>query len=345
MQDSSNRNYIRLSALGVLVVALAAYLLYDPLPYEYEPQPLPDTFEEFLQQKLEASEAAGTREFNEEKLIRYAPKTEYAVLYIHGFGASRGEGEYVFDRVAEKLQANTYYMRLPGHGTNKEDHANTTYKDYLDSVEEAFAMMPKLGDRILIGGCSTGATLATYLASKYPERVAGLILVSPFYEFRDPTTSTIAGMPGGETIITTVMGEVRDARWPEDDPENRKVEGYDGRWLTEQYYSAVVRLNALRAYVAKDHIYGRIIAPTLMLYYYKDEEHQDTVVSVEAMLAALAKFGELQEQGPHPLNRAVAVEDANHIMISEFVRTDKDFIMQTINAFLDDLVQYEQDSK
>ncbi|MEO1224073.1 MAG: hypothetical protein AAFX92_07575, partial [Pseudomonadota bacterium] len=81
---------------------------------------------EFLNPNRPGGRVLGSETLFREIRHRLADKSENldgVLLYIHGFGASRGEGEYVFDRVAEKYRANTYYMRLPGHGTNKEDHA------------------------------------------------------------------------------------------------------------------------------------------------------------------------------------------------------------------------------
>ena len=333
MQTKPRTKY--LAGLGVFAVALIGILAYNPLNYVYHADgPPAATFDEFLNQKLAASKAVGARPANEERLVRFsAPgeKTKLAILYIHGFGASRGEGEAVVDVIAKEFQANTYYMRLPGHGANKEDHARTQYTDYIDAVEEAFAMMPQLGERTIIIGASTGGLLGTYLASKYPDRVYALIMASPFYEFKDPA-SAIFTIPGGMLVVNAAFGEIRDAGWPVE-PENRKQPGYEDHWLTTQYYSALKPLAELRKYIVDDDTFGRITSPSLMLYYYKDETHQDESVDVAAMLAAFAKFGTLNG-GANPNNQAVAIADGNHILLSEFVRTDKTLILNSIRDFL-----------
>lgn len=146
----------------VLVTTLLAFVglgfLILPSPdYTYTPGPLPASFDEFLGNKLKQSADAGTLPGCEERLVRFAPgQTELAFLYIHGFGASRAEGEASLDPIAARLKANTYYLRLPGHGTNKEDHARAKYTDYLDTAEEALQMMPQLGKKIIVVGTSMG---------------------------------------------------------------------------------------------------------------------------------------------------------------------------------------------
>ncbi len=127
--------------------------------YQYKYLELPENFDEYYKTKLEPSKSLNVRPGNDERLVRYSDdKTPVAILYIHGFGASRAEGEYVIDEVAARIKANTYCIRLPGHGTNKEDHTGTEYT----------------------------ALLATYLASEFPDEISGVVLCSPFYKLGSP---------------------------------------------------------------------------------------------------------------------------------------------------------------
>ncbi len=297
--------------------------------FEYAPGPLPASFDEYYQRQLERSRQVGVRPGNEERLVRVAPRTDVAILYLHGFGASRAEGEAVLDTVTQELGANTYYTRLPGHGANAIDHASVTFEDYLVLAEESFAMTAKLGDRVVLVGTSTGALLATYLAARYPDSVAAVILVSPFYEFVNPTAFLFA-VPGGLSLIHLLYGEDRDAGWKED-PELRKVDGYDNYWLTKQKYAALIPLDRLRRSIANEEMYRSVRAPVLLLHYYKDEQHQDDVASVPAMRAAFALFADGQ---PNPLSRLAPIADSNHIMLSKYVRTDKAAALAEIRAFL-----------
>ena len=43
-------------------------------------------------------------------------KTSIAIVYVHGFSASKGEMRPLPDRVASALRANLYFTRLTGHG-------------------------------------------------------------------------------------------------------------------------------------------------------------------------------------------------------------------------------------
>ncbi|MBX7056985.1 MAG: alpha/beta fold hydrolase [Leptospirales bacterium] len=338
-QSTRRRRIAGASALLAFAAVAAFALLYNPLAYQKPTLPAPQDFEAFLQERLAESRRVGVRPGNEERLQRYsAGRSREAILYIHGFGASRAEGEEIVDQVAAERRANTYYMRLPGHGASMEEHARHGFRDYLDAVEEAFAAMPLLGERTILVGSSTGALLAMYLAAQYPDRVKALIINSPLIDYRNKLAA-ILGVPGGIYIAHALYGEVRDAGWG-DDPERRRVDGYEDHWLVRQRYEAAVELDKLRRSLAAPKTYGRIVAPTLMLYYYEDEDHQDGTVAVSSMLEAFAQFGKFSR--PSPLNRAAAISDSNHIMLSHYVRTNKTDALQEIRAFLADLESQER---
>ncbi len=320
---------------AILAAIITGLLLIPKSPYQYQPAgPIPGTFEEFLSTKVEAGRKAGTKPYTEERLIRKsAQKTPIAFLYIHGFGACREEGEAVMDVLAEDFKANTYFMRMPGHGTTREDHAKATAVQYLDEAEEALRMMPLLGDKVVVVGTSMGGLLATHLASRHPEQVTALLLASPFYDFAGQG-ALLARMPAPTLVARLVLGSERDtSRAPGWEP------GFERCWYTHQYTSALGSMVDLWKLVAKDHVYQQVKAPTLLLYYYKDEKHQDDAASVKAMLESFAKFG---GRAPHPLNRAIAVENGDHVLFSRYKETDKKLIVKEAARFLNAVQSYDK---
>ncbi|MCE9600377.1 MAG: alpha/beta fold hydrolase [Spirochaetia bacterium] len=328
------RKVILFSTLAAFVGL--GFLLLPLSEYRYAANPLPATFDEFLAMKLKQSADAGARQGCEERLVRFAPgQTDLAILYIHGFGASRAEGEAVMDPVSSKLKANTYYVRLPGHGTNKEDHARVRYTELLDTSEEALRAMPLLGKHIIVVGTSMGALLATHLAAEHPEQVHALIVASPFYEFYR-SDANVAAYPGGLTLVELVGGGViRDVRKKPNDPNDTRIEGYQNYWYDVQYFAALRGLAQLKRAVSKPSTFGRITSPVLMLYYYRDEEHQDKSASVPGMLDGFQQFGKFSK--PNPLNRSVAIEQGDHVLMSKWVPTDKALIEKEILRFIEDV--------
>ncbi|MBU42848.1 MAG: hypothetical protein CMN76_06485 [Spirochaetaceae bacterium] len=322
---------------GLLVLG---YVLLPGQSYEYHSSLTEEqkgNFDVFLQSRLQEGSEKGARPGNEEKLIRYGEKTPIAFLYIHGFGASRAEGEMVMDEIAAKFQANTFYARLPGHGTNMDDHASVQMADYLDYAADTLIMMHELGERVIVVGTSMGGLVSTYLAAHHPDKVDALILASPFYEFRDKT-GNVLGFPGGLALAEMVNGgEIRDSSR---DPKNpRSVDGYEEFWYGRQYMSALVPLYELKEFVARPATFEAVQCPTLMLYYYKNEQEQDPTADVNAMLEGFAQFD------AHPLNRSVAIEDGAHVLLSKYVRTDKERITEEIVSFVNDYQEFSNKAK
>lgn len=317
-------------AFGLLALVGLVAMPRGGLDYTARALPRVEDPEAFVARKQAESAAAGAWETATERLVRHAPgQAPEAILYIHGFGASRGEGEAVMDRVAEARGANLYYLRLPGHGTTLEDHARTEARDYLDAVTEALGLMPALGERVVVVGTSTGGLLATWLAGTYPEVVDALVVASPLYAFGDPVATPLLTMRGGPGLAKLAMGRVRDTRWEHPD----KREGYDDRWLLRQSYDALVPLEQVRRFGARAEVISAVRAPTLGLVHYASEAEQDEVISVPAVREI---FGELGGERPHPLTRLVEIADGHHVLMSAYVRTDKAAVEGALTSFLDE---------
>lgn len=318
-----------------LTIVLGGYLI-GSLSWRHQSPPIPnvENFETFFKQRLESSQRLGARPGNEEKLLRFAPRTAVSILYIHGFGASRAEGEHVVDRLARRLRLNTYYLRLPGHGTNPEDQASAGPDDYQQAAALALAATNRLGERTIIVATSMGALLAVDLAARYPDRVAGLVLASPFFGYAGKDARLMDGLPFPVLAARLVFGEKRGGR-VELSPDDPRKPSYRDFWYTEQYTRALEGPVGLRRRLAEPGLFRRVRAPVLLLYYYRDEQHQDPTADVASMLDAFAMFGRASR--PHGLSRTLAVENGSHVLLSEHVRADHVLIETEIMTFLKDV--------
>lgn len=318
-------------ALVIIIVALIAIDAYQShITYTYTPKKLPATFDEYYQLKLKESKEKGARPNNEEKLLKFAPKTKIAMLYIHGYGASRGEGEFVIDTIAKKLKYNTYYLRLPGHGTNMDDHKNTEYYQLLDTAIEAAQMTKLLGEKLVIIGTSMGGTIATYIAAEHPNIPDAVILVSPFYRFANPVGNALFFRPFFKTVL--LFTTYRERKDPYDDPNDN----WTMYWYAKNYWASLHSLVDLGEFIANDSFYKKVSCPVLLLYYYKDEKHKDGSADVNTMLKAYDTFN----NGKHnPLSRKVVIENGDHVLLSKYVKSDWDKAEKAITAFLNDVAQ------
>jgi carboxylesterase len=103
----------------------------------------------------------------------YWPAGPVGVLLLHGFTATTVE---VRD-LARSLHAAGYTVSgplLPGHYTQPVDLNRVRWQDWVETVERSYAQLAAECKPVVVGGESTGALLALYLASLHPEITAVL---------------------------------------------------------------------------------------------------------------------------------------------------------------------------
>jgi carboxylesterase len=106
------------------------------------------------------------------------------VLLCHGFtGCPQSLRPW-----AEALVRAGYSVRLPllpGHGTAWQEMNGTTWRQWYDEVDRAFAELRSRCSSVFVTGLSMGGALALRLAEQHGPEVAGLVLVNPAVHIRD----------------------------------------------------------------------------------------------------------------------------------------------------------------
>lgn len=282
MSSGSNSRLRRHAALGFGVVALLAlaWTLTPAALTSVPPTPeIPDDVDAYLQ----ANEYSAGRKFplipETEKRVRWqqqGTKTERSVVYLHGFSATRQEIAPAAELIADRLGANLFETRLSGHGRQRGAMLETTAEDWLEDAAEALAIGARIGERIVLIGTSTGATLALAMAD-HPSMnaVDTIVLLSPNFSPADPAARWLT-RPAGPALARLIAGETRS--WiPHNDMQARY-------WSTSYPTAAVVEVMRLvdRAYSAAE---GEFAQDLLMLI-----SPNDKVVSAEAAITAFAKI-------------------------------------------------------
>ena len=141
---------------------------------------------------------------------RTRAKTPLALVYVHGFSATKEELRPVPDLVAEALGANLFLTRLTGHGANGEAMAGATVNDWVNDIAEALAVAETLGERTVVIGTSTGATLAALAATEpgLRDRMDALVQISPNYKVRN-RLAFVLDLPFAEWLAPTLGGAER----------------------------------------------------------------------------------------------------------------------------------------
>ncbi|MBB6238543.1 esterase/lipase [Pedobacter sp. AK013] len=249
-------------------------------------------------------------------------QTEYAIVYLHGFSASKTEGNPVYLNLAKKLNANLYLARLADHGIDTLAPMQYFTADRLwETSKQAYAIGKKLGKKVILVGTSTGGTVALKLAATYPE-INSLILLSPNVAINDKN-AWLLNNPWGLQIARKVVGG--DERKVDD-----RTDEYKKYWYTNYRLESLVELEEFIESSMVKKTFQKVKQPVLMLYYYKNELEQDPVVRVDAMLKMFDELGT-----PSNLKRKVAIPNAgNHVMGSYITSKDLPGVEKAIESFV-----------
>lgn len=323
-----------LKGLLVVIILLAAVYMLGPHPDtpKYDsalPQVPPiGNLEKFI---ADGEGIHKLRPNNEARIVwandSIKQKTDYAIVYLHGFSASQEEGNPVHRDLAKKFGCNLYLSRLAEHGIDTtEQLINLTADEYWQSAKQALAIGKQLGKKIILMGTSTGGTQALQLAATYPDDIAALVLYSPNIAINDPN-AWILNNPWGLQIARLVKKSNYN-----DPDDNRPV--YKQYWNKPYRLEAAVALEEMLETTMNKSTFQKIKQPTLVLYYYKDEQHQDPVVKVNAIKEM---FGELATADS--IKRAIAMpETGNHVLASPIKSGDVAGVERETISFLEDLV-------
>lgn len=268
---------------------------------------------------------------NEARIIWYDSlrrPTEYSIVYLHGFSASQFEGAPTHTNIAKTFGANLYLSRLAEHGLDTTDALiNLTPDKYWESAKQAMMIGRKLGRKLILMGTSTGASNALQLAATYPNEIAALILMSPNIAINDPN-AWILNNPWGLQIARMVTGG--DYRTSSDTRPR-----YNQYWSSPYRLEAAVSLEELLETTMNKETFSKVKQPVLLLYYYKDEQHQDDVVKVSAMkemFSALSTPAPLKEEKAMPLT-------GDHVIASPFKSADASGVEHTIDSFMENTLK------
>ncbi len=323
--------------LLILAVLIAVYLLGPhPKPPVYS-KALPTvpsdatSLENYIsnnesQHKLKPNNEARIVWFDSSKT-----KTEYSIIYLHGFSASQEEGRPTHINIAREFGCNLYLSRLADHGIDTtEPMINLTADKLWESAKQALQIGKQLGNKVILMSTSTGGTLALKLAADYPSDVYALIMMSPNIAINNDKSYLLYN-PWGLQIARVVTGSHYVTA-----KDSRPI--YKRYWYSHYPLEPTVQLEELIETSMTNETFKKVKQPVLMLYYYKDDVHQDSVVSVSAMLNMFKELGT-------PANKKVELPMpyvGDHVMGSYIKSQDLLDVQQSIEKFMRHTLKMQQ---
>ena len=317
--------------VAVMLVLITVYAMgphpETPVYDKHLPQ-VPSVANE-LQSYIQKNEAAHKlKPNNEARIVWYndttKAKTHYSIVYLHGFSASQEEGRPIHTNIAKEFGCNLYLSRLAEHGIDTADPLiHLTPEKYWESAKQALAIGKQLGDKVILMGTSTGGSNALQLAATYPEDVAALILLSPNIAiFNDK--AWLLNNPWGLQIAKAVTGSGYMIS-----SDTRPV--YRQYWNWKYPVEAATQLEEYLETTMTKETFNAVKQPLLLLYYYKDDIHQDSVVSVPAMLKM---YDELGTPSDKKIKQAIP-NAGNHVLGSYVKSNDLLSVQHAIENFLE----------
>ena len=99
------------------------------------------------------------------------------VLLVHGYTATTAEVRPL-GRILHNHGYTVAGPLLPGHGASPEEANCYRWQDWVAAVESAYQQLQGVCQRIILGGESTGAVIALYMAADHPE-AQGILAYAP----------------------------------------------------------------------------------------------------------------------------------------------------------------------
>ncbi|WP_425358793.1 alpha/beta hydrolase [Aquibium carbonis] len=295
-----------MSGVLIVVVVVAAIVWFAGPRVErettitFDPAAIGDDLDSWLAGR--EAEVPGIRPGLEKQVVWAYPvsraRTPLAIVYVHGFSASKGEIRPLPDKVAEALGANLFYTRLAGHGQDGAAMATASVNAWVNDFAEALAIGERLGDRVIIVATSTGASIASWAATEpgLRDRMAALVLVSPNYGIQAAGAGLLAG-PWGLQIARLVAGGERGF-----EPAN---ESHARFWTTRYPIEAVLPMSTVVSMAAAAPVEHAAV-PALFVF-----SDADLVVRPDLTRGIAARWGAPNaivsvEESDDPSNHVIA---------------------------------------
>ena len=240
-------------------------------------------------------------------------KTEYALVYLHGFSASSQELSPTTEILSDKLKANAFYTRLAGHGRSDDAMAEATVDAWKKDTLEAYQIGQLIGHKVIIVSTSTGGTLATWLLNQenIPSPFAN-IMVSPNYAVQSKTAWLLKSWLGLK-IAKLINGDYNSF-----DPQSAEQSKY---W-TERYPLEAVRPMLSLLDEVKELDKSKISSPQLLVFSPKDRvvdvsEIKSVAKQFTNSKTTLVEFIHSTDPYQHVLSGKACSNDSTEKMVDE----------------------------
>jgi len=264
--------------------------------------------------------------WNSESHESHPKKTEYAIVYLHGFRASHPEGDPVHQTIAKRFGYNLFLSRIDEHGIESDyPLLDLTEEKLLQSARFAYEIGKRIGEKIILMGTSTGASLALYLAAqdKLKKNISTLILYSPLIRFYGLKEKLLMNS-FGRRILSIFPGRKYLVKTPQTTYAEDRI------WNKNYALNGALALGSFVEHYMHKKLFSKVTCPVFVGYYHKNTHEQDTVVSVPAIHKMVQNLG-TRTQFVISENFPTA---KNHVICSSLVSKSYEQVIYRTEQFL-----------
>jgi len=285
-----NKTWLSLAALAALVALL---WLATPARLHYTPG-----------MELPALPASALIAGADERIILNGDSRQptWVVVALHGFSASRQETAPLAETVARQLGAALIEARLTGHGQVEAAMDGVLAEHWLDDARRVLSEAATIGDKTIVIGTSTGATLAAaVLDQEFANRIDTLVMISPNFAPRDPKAQWLT-RPAGPLLARMLVGDTRC--WKAHNALQEKF------WST--CYPTAATVEMMRLVDRANRVLPADIPQRLLMFYSSD----DQVISPDAALEVVSATGS-------PMKDVIEIRDpgdpSHHVLAGDIL--------------------------
>ena len=112
-------------------------------------------------------------------------------MILYGNGSTAIGSSHYADEIQNVAAFDVFILEYPGYADRP---GSPSQKSLFQAVDEAFHMLPT-NQPIYLVGESLGTGVASYLAGTYPDKISGVLLLSPFSSLTDVAQSHFPLLP------------------------------------------------------------------------------------------------------------------------------------------------------
>ena len=236
----------------------------------------------------------------------FGKNAKVGILLLHGYTGSpasmRPWSEYL-----NGLGYSVKLPRLPGHATVASDLNKVKWPEWVARAEEDLNELFATCDKVFIAGLSMGGGLTTHLATKYSDRLAGIVLVNPMIHVPG-INSRIAGLVSLVMKFKKSVGD--DIKRP-----NTVEHGYD-------QLPIVGLKEVLKMHEATRRDLSKVTCPVLL--FHSKDDHVLPVSNTEIIWAGISSANK----------QRIELINSYHVATLDF---DQDLIHENSRVFIESL--------